>query len=96
MTEAAIDAGMQRDLFLALGDPLGDDVWSLRIRYKPLIRCIWLGALLMALGALLAASDPRRRRACVRAQEQHGRSEHDRLPGSEPAQVGITADRSKA
>ena len=59
MTEADIDAGWNRDLFVALGDPLGNDAWSVRLQYKPLIRFIWLGALIMALGGLTAASDRR-------------------------------------
>ena len=62
MTETAIDAGWRRDLLVALGDPLGDGAWSLRIQYRPLIRFIWLGPLIMALGGLVAVSDPRYRR----------------------------------
>ena len=51
MTEAAIDAGLYRDLFVAIGEPLGDKgAWSLRIYYKAFIRWIWLGALFMAAG----------------------------------------------
>ena len=61
MTEAGIDAGWNRDLFVALGDPLGNNAWSMRLQYKPLIRFIWLGALIMALGGLIAASDRRYR-----------------------------------
>ena len=59
MTEAGIDAGWNRDLFVALGDPLGNGAWSVRLQYKPMIRFIWLGALIMAFGGLLAASDRR-------------------------------------
>ncbi|MGI9205939.1 MAG: heme lyase CcmF/NrfE family subunit [Woeseiaceae bacterium] len=59
MTEAGIDAAWNRDLFVALGDPLGNDSWSVRLQYKPLIRFIWLGAFIMALGGLIAASDRR-------------------------------------
>ncbi len=60
MTEAGIDAGIFRDLFVALGEPLGDDgAWSLRLYHKPFIRWIWLGGLLMALGGLIAATDRR-------------------------------------
>jgi cytochrome c-type biogenesis protein CcmF len=59
MTEAGIHADLRRDLFVALGDPLGDGAWSVRLQYKPLIRLIWLGALIMALGGLVAASDRR-------------------------------------
>jgi cytochrome c-type biogenesis protein CcmF len=61
MTEAGIDAGWNRDLFVALGQPLGNDVWSVRLQYKPLIRFIWLGALVMAIGGVVAASDRRYR-----------------------------------
>jgi cytochrome c-type biogenesis protein CcmF len=64
MTEAAIDAGLARDLFIALGEPLDDKgAWAIRIYYKPYIRWIWLGAIIMALGGLFAASDRRYRRS---------------------------------
>ncbi|MBX3692529.1 heme lyase CcmF/NrfE family subunit [Dokdonella sp.] len=66
-TESAIDPGFTRDLYVALGEPLGDDgAWSVRIYHKPLIRWIWLGALLMMAGGFVAASD-RRFRAGARA-----------------------------
>ena len=61
MTEAGIDAGWNRDLFIALGDQLGNDTWSVRVQYKPMIRFIWLGAFIMALGGLIAISDRRYR-----------------------------------
>jgi len=61
MTEAGIHAGMDKDLFVALGDQLGNGGWSVRIQYKPLIRFIWLGALIMALGGLIAITDRRYR-----------------------------------
>ncbi|HEC12470.1 MAG TPA: heme lyase CcmF/NrfE family subunit [Acidiferrobacteraceae bacterium] len=70
MTEAAIDAGLTRDLFVALGEPLGQDgAWSLRLYHKPFIRWIWMGAVFMALGGLLAATDRRYRLAARRAQK---------------------------
>ena len=62
MTEAGIDPGWRHDLFVALGEPLGDGSWSVRIQVKPLVRFIWLGALIMALGGLFAISDRRYRR----------------------------------
>ncbi|MDH3386334.1 MAG: heme lyase CcmF/NrfE family subunit [Gammaproteobacteria bacterium] len=63
MTEAAIDAGLTRDLFIALGEPLDNQgAWAVRIYYKPFIRWIWLGAIIMAVGGLFAASDRRYRR----------------------------------
>ncbi|HEY5622601.1 MAG TPA: cytochrome c-type biogenesis CcmF C-terminal domain-containing protein, partial [Gammaproteobacteria bacterium] len=70
MTEAGIDAGWNRDLFVALGDPLGNDAWSMRLQYKPLIRFIWLGSLIMALGGIVAASD-RRYRQRAEASERN-------------------------
>jgi cytochrome c-type biogenesis protein CcmF len=63
MTEAAIDVGMTRDVFVALGEPLGDSAWSVRLQVKPLIRLVWIGALIMAFGGLLAISDRRYRQS---------------------------------
>jgi cytochrome c-type biogenesis protein CcmF len=62
MTEAGIAVGPGRDLFAALGEDLGGGRWSVRVQYKPLIRYIWLGALVMAIGGLLATADRRYRR----------------------------------
>jgi cytochrome c-type biogenesis protein CcmF len=62
MTEAAIDAGFTRDLYISLGEPLGDGDWAVRIQVKPFVRWIWLGALLMALGGVVAVFDARYRR----------------------------------
>ncbi len=63
MTEAAIDAGLTRDLFVAIGEKLDDEgAWSLRLYHKPFIRWIWLGALIMSFGGLLSASDQRYRK----------------------------------
>ncbi|MDQ7075070.1 MAG: heme lyase CcmF/NrfE family subunit [Gammaproteobacteria bacterium] len=62
MTEAAIDEGLFRDLYVALGEKLDrGGAWSLRLYHKPFIRWIWMGALFMAFGGLLAASDRRYR-----------------------------------
>jgi cytochrome c-type biogenesis protein CcmF len=61
MTEAGILALWNVDLFVALGDQLGNDTWSVRVQYKPMIRFIWLGALVMALGGLIATTDRRYR-----------------------------------
>ena len=62
MTDAGIDAHWNRDLFVALGDQLGNNTWSVRIQYKPMIRFIWLGTFIMALGGLIAITDRRYRR----------------------------------
>jgi cytochrome c-type biogenesis protein CcmF len=60
-SQAAISVNWARDLFVAMGNPLGEDAWSMRIQYKPLVRYIWLGALVMAIGGLTAATDRRYR-----------------------------------
>jgi cytochrome c-type biogenesis protein CcmF len=78
MTEAGIEAGWNRDLFVALGDPLGNDAWSVRIQYKPMIRFIWLGAFIMAIGGMIAVSDRRYR---LKAAHQ----ELEVNPATEPA-----------
>ncbi len=68
MTEAGIKAGWGRDLFIALGEQLGRGAWSVRIQYKPLIRFIWFGCIVMAIGGLVGISDPRyRQRARAKA-----------------------------
>jgi cytochrome c-type biogenesis protein CcmF len=59
MTEAAIDAGFTRDLYISLGEPLAGGDWAVRIQVKPFVRWIWLGALLMAFGGAVAVFDAR-------------------------------------
>jgi cytochrome c-type biogenesis protein CcmF len=61
MTEAAIDAGWTRDLYVSLGEAIGEDAFAVRLQVKPFICWIWGGALLMALGGLLALTDRRYR-----------------------------------
>jgi len=63
MTEAGIHPSWNKDLFVALGDQLGDGAWSVRIQYKPMIRFIWLGAFIMALGGLVSVTDRRYRKS---------------------------------
>ena len=61
MTEAAIDAGLTRDIYVSLGEELEDKAWAVRVYYKPFVDWIWGGCLLMALGGILAMSDKRYR-----------------------------------
>jgi cytochrome c-type biogenesis protein CcmF len=69
MTEAGIDPSLTRDVFVALGEPRGDaGGWSLRLQYKPFVRWIWGGCLIMAIGGFLAASDRRYRVTARQAQ----------------------------
>jgi len=65
MTEAAIDAALSRDIYVAMGEPLENNAWAMRLHVKPMIRCIWLGGLMMALGGVLAVWDKRYRRRRV-------------------------------
>ena len=59
MTDAAVDYNLMRDLYVSLGEPLGQSTWAVRLYFKPAMRLVWLGGLLMVLGGLLAASDRR-------------------------------------
>src|SRR5690606_14408197 len=59
MTEAALLPGATRDLYVALGESLGDGAWAVRVHVKPFVRWIWAGALLMALGGFVTATDRR-------------------------------------
>jgi len=61
MTEAAIDRGFTRDLYVSLGETTGDDAWVVRVQHKPFISWIWAGCLIIAFGGFLAASDKRYR-----------------------------------
>lgn len=69
MTEAAIDPGFTRDLYVALGESLSDGAWAVRIQYKPFVRWLWLGGLLMTIGGILSAIDPRYRRKLKQQKE---------------------------
>ncbi|MCL4315822.1 MAG: heme lyase CcmF/NrfE family subunit [Gammaproteobacteria bacterium] len=68
-TEADIDAGFLRHLYVALGEPVSGEAWSLRLYYKPFVQWIWTGPLMMFFGGLLAASDRRYRLATRRAPD---------------------------
>lgn len=61
-TEMAIDAGFLRDLFITLGEEKEDGAWTMTVYVKPFVRWIWLGAIFMAIGGTLAATDKRYRR----------------------------------
>ena len=61
MTEAAIDGGLFRDLYVSLGEPLENGDWAVRLYYKPFVRWLWFGPLLMGIGGIFAAADRRYR-----------------------------------
>ena len=69
MTEVAIDRGFTRDLYVALGEPVSNTAWSVRVHHKPFVNWIWLGCLLMASGGLLAVLDRRYRARRVSVPE---------------------------
>ena len=62
MTEVALEVGFFRDLYVAMGEPLNDGAWAMRVHFKPFVRWIWLGALMMAFGATLSVADKRYRK----------------------------------
>ncbi len=83
MTNAGINPGFFRDLFVAMGEPVdGAMAWAVRIQYKPLIRWIWLGSIFMAIGGFLAVSDKRYRI----------RQPHARRASREAAEGGATQE----
>jgi cytochrome c-type biogenesis protein CcmF len=81
MTEAAIDSGFFRDIYIALGEPVqaqsadagkNGEAWSVRLYFKPFVNWIWGGCLMMALGGFLAVLDRRYRRPAVAVSPASG------------------------
>ncbi len=73
MTEAAINTTLSRDVYVSLGDPVGEPskgAWSVRLYLRSYVACIWVGGFLMALGGLIATADKRYRRP-VRKMNKH-------------------------
>lgn len=81
MTEAGIDSGLTRDLFVALGEQLQNGDWSLRIYVKPFINWIWLGAFIMAFGGVLSISDKRYRMANIAQNSKSSKKTKSVLAG---------------
>ncbi|MCW5622518.1 MAG: c-type cytochrome biogenesis protein CcmF, partial [Burkholderiales bacterium] len=71
MTEADMDSGFTRDLYVSLGEPVGDGAWVVRVYHKPFVDWIWGGCFLMAIGGMVAVSD-RRYRLARKRQEAAG------------------------
>ncbi|MYM62088.1 heme lyase CcmF/NrfE family subunit [Pseudomaricurvus sp. HS19] len=67
MTEVGINPGFWRDLYVAMGEPLDNGAWAVRVHYKPFVRWIWLGAIFMAVGGMMAILDRRYRAAKQKA-----------------------------
>jgi cytochrome c-type biogenesis protein CcmF len=70
MTEAGIHTTLFRDIYVALGDPLGKGAWSVRLYYKPFIIWIWLGGFFMAIGGFLAIVSKRYRKKVLAAEKR--------------------------
>ena len=65
MTEASIDSGFTRDLYIAMGEPLDGGDWAVRLSVKPYVDWIWVGAFLMGLGGFISVTDKRYRQRAV-------------------------------
>jgi len=90
MTEAAIDTGLFRDLYVSLGEPLGrKGGWSVRVYLKPYVDWIWAGCLLMGLGGFLAVSDKRYRITSRKKKksQQHGANSAQERPATATVSV---------
>jgi cytochrome c-type biogenesis protein CcmF len=72
MTEASIDSGFTRDLYVSLGEPVAGGAWIVRVYYKPFVDWIWGGCFVMALGGLIAATDRRYRSKARQSAMAHG------------------------
>ncbi len=70
MTEASINTTLTRDVYVSLGDDLGDGAWSIRLYLRSFVACIWLGGLLMALGGIIATTDKRYRKPVKKMTKQ--------------------------
>ena len=82
MTEAGIDPGLFRDIYVALGDPLPGNAWAIRVHYKPFVRWIWLGAIFMALGGAVAMADKRYRRRKKVTSSDKAATESNAMPSN--------------
>jgi len=85
MTEADIDSGLTRDLYVSLGEPVADGAWVVRVYHKPFVDWIWAGCFLMAIGGVVAVSDRRYR---IRSRRSEDRSQ-TAVP--QPAEAAISS-----
>ena len=74
MTEVALDVNLFRDIYVAMGEPVADNAWAMRVHIKPFVRWIWLGALMMAFGAFLSVLDKRYRKQVANLTESSVRA----------------------
>jgi len=88
MTEVAIDRGLLRDVYVALGDPVSATAWSVRLHHKPFVNWIWIGCMLMALGGGLAVLDRRYRKVRARSLAENTST---LAPAPAPSGAGVGA-----
>jgi len=92
MTEAGIDSGVFRDLYVSLGEPLANGAWSVRVYYKPFVGWIWGGAAFMAFGGFLAISDKRYRLARRKVEQPVvKKSDEEKQSGTQADPKGLGA-----
>ncbi len=99
MTEAAIDAGFFRDIYVALGEQLNNTDYAIRIHYKPVVRWIWLGAIFIALGGVIAITDRRYKLARIRGEkEQLAQADPEKAssPDKNTSKTPLTPDLGEA
>ncbi|SEQ75975.1 cytochrome c-type biogenesis protein CcmF [Nitrosomonas sp. Nm51] len=97
MTEAAIDTGFFRDLYVALGEPLANEAWVVRAYHKPFVDWIWLGCLLMSIGGILAVSDKRYRlRIKEKSQQILGKKFNQETPATDEAAKPVATEGGTA
>ena len=94
MTEAAIDTGLFRDLYVALGEPLDNEACVVRVYHKPFVDWIWFGCILMALGGALAISDRRYRLSVRKRREASETTEEKPASAAADTSTSIDADTS--
>jgi len=90
MTEAAIDPGLLRDIYVALGDPLTGGAWAVRVHYKPFVRWIWLGAIFMAAGGIFSMMDKRYRRKKAKVTQKKSKSHTERFDSNVVIQASVS------
>ncbi|QOJ23726.1 MAG: heme lyase CcmF/NrfE family subunit [Gammaproteobacteria bacterium] len=94
MTEAAIDTGFFRDLYIALGEPLTNGAWVVRAYHKPFVDWIWMGCLLMAFGGITSITD-RRYRLKITKKSVVKTEEETNVSTETPTPVAVASSASK-
>jgi cytochrome c-type biogenesis protein CcmF len=94
MTEAAIHSNLARDLFIAMGEPLDNGAWAIRIYIKPFVIWLWAGAVVMAIGGIFSISDKRYRMAKVKKIKRVFGGSNDANSSTGNEQAPVVSDTS--